>query len=312
MKKLPSLFWICLAFFALLFAVKVFSNASKIQSEPLDPVVIADKRQESFESDEENLPLLFGNPSNAVKEISEKNNYLIEKKGYTLSYNASDLIPNWVSWHLCKSDLGESVRADNFRPDETLPVEWYAVKKADYQFKKYGFDRGHVCPSADRTFDSALNSETFYMTNMIPQAPDLNRNVWKDLESFERSLVLEGNEVYITAGPFGTGGSSSTGTWNEIPLLSNGEENGLSIKVPACCWKIILILDDGENDFSRVNENTSIIAVFMPNIQGIQLSGGWENFLVSVDYIEEKTGYDFFALLPDEIEDAIEAKVFER
>lgn len=147
------------------------------------------------------------------------------------------------------------------------------------------------------------------MTNMIPQSPDLNRIVWKDLESYERELARQGNELYIIAGQSGTGGTSATGTFTEIPLLSQSGA-GKSITVPAYCWKILLVLPDGENDFSRVTAQTTIIAVYMPNIQGLQHKGSWQHYLCSVDYIEEQTGCNFFHLLPDDIEDLLEAKVF--
>lgn len=270
-------------------------------------VPAAENAQTSWK-EAENSPLYFGNPSGATFEVQNKTNYLIVKKGYTLSYNSEKLIPNWVCWHLDSSDIGESGRADNFRPDETLPENWYAVKKADYQYKKYGFDRGHVCPSADRTSDAEKNSETFYMTNMIPQAPDLNRIVWKDLESFERNQTTEGKEVYVAAGPYGTGGKSGTGEWNSILIFKKSGE--LEMSVPSFCWKILLILDEGEQDFSRINEETEIISVFIPNEQGVQNSGGWQNYVCSVDFIEEKTGFDFFAELPDSVENLLEAKVY--
>ncbi len=256
----------------------------------------------------ENSALYFGNPSNATSDEKNTTNFLIIKQGYTLSYNSESLIPNWVLWHLDSSDIGESGRADNFRPDETLPKGWYAVKKADYQYTKYGFDRGHVCPSADRTSNAEKNSETFYMTNMIPQAPDLNRIVWKDLEAFERSEALSGKEVYIAAGPDGIGGKSGTGEWSSISIFfKNGSEK--NILVPSYCWKILLILDEGKDDFSRVSADTEIIAVYIPNEQGVQNNGGWQNYVCSVDFIEEKTGFDFFTELPDDIENALEAKV---
>lgn len=261
---------------------------------------------------EENSALYFGNPSGAVADVNVPSNYLIEHPQYTMSYNALKYIPNWVSWHLDLSDIGASERADDFRPDTSVPQGYYAVKKSDYQYTKYGFDRGHVCPSADRTATNENNSMTFLMTNMIPQSPDCNRVVWKDFEAYERELARGGKEVYIIAGPDGVGGTSGTGTWDSIEMLTGGKPNGKKIEVPAYCWKIVLILDEGENDISRVTEDTTVIAVYMPNAMGIGKNGSWEQYLVSVDYIEEKTGYDFLAPIPDSIENVIEAKVYSK
>ena len=106
------------------------------------------------EGHEENTPLYFGNPSDASGDLEAEavgQNYLMEKAQFSLSYNSETLNPAWVAWHLCSADLGEADRSDSFRPDAELPEGWYAVRKNDYKFPYYGFDRGHICPSADRT-----------------------------------------------------------------------------------------------------------------------------------------------------------------
>ena len=268
----------------------------------------------------ENTPLYWGNPSDASDNLDSDDelklefvsqNYLMEKPQFTISYNNESLNPNWVAWHLCSADLGEADRADNFRPDTELPEGWYAVRKNDYKFTYYGFDRGHLCPSADRTATSQDNSMTFLMTNMVPQAPDNNRIVWVALEKYERELVLAGKEAYIFAGPFGRGGTGDKGYFEEIAVKTkDGRE--LAITVPAFTWKILLILPEGEEDFSRLVEQAGefeVIAVCVPNQKGCGKEGSWQQYVCSVDYIEEITGYDFFELLPDDIEEEIESKV---
>ena len=258
----------------------------------------------------ENNPLYFGNPSDATyDEITNECNFLLEKQGYTVSYNNNTLCPNWVAWHLTKDDLGESTRSDKFISDKSLPQKWYAVKKNDYQFPAYGFDRGHVCPSADRTSSNEMNQETFLMTNMIPQSPDCNRIVWKDLESYERELVMQGNELYIFAGGYGTGGIGNRGYFEKIiinPKNDNDENKKYTLNVPEFCWKIILVLSNGNDDLNRIDENTKIICVSMPNQMGIQKIGSWEQFECSVNYIEEITHFDFFELLDDDLEEFLE------
>lgn len=260
----------------------------------------------------QNTPLLFGNPSGARADSAYSGNYLLEKKQYTLSYNARLLIPNWVSWHLDSGDFGAQGRGNDFRPDDTLPEQFYAVKKRDYQYKIYGFDRGHVCPSADRTASREDNSATFLMTNMIPQAPDCNRILWKNLEAFERSLAESGKELYITAGPQGTGGTGAAGYYEHIVIAAgaDGGSEELLLNVPAFCWKIILVLDDGDNDRERVTEETDVIAVCMPNAQHDGTAVFWYDYLTTVDFIEEKTGFDFFSELPCPIETVLESKIY--
>ena len=261
----------------------------------------------------EDSPLFFGNPSDALAETSLDTNYLMVKPQFTLSYNTSTLCPNWVAWHLDSVNMGDADRSDDFRPDTELPAGWYGVKKADYQYNKYGFDRGHVCPSADRTATKEDNSMTFLMTNMVPQTPDNNRVIWMHFENFERELVKQGNEVYIIAGPYGTGGTSPKGTFDNIPIkLKSGEEYFMN--VPAYTWKVLIALPSGDGDLDRLGDAalSTAIAINVPNKTGMQKTGDWEQFLCSIDEIEAMTGYDFFELLPDDIEDALEASVYVR
>jgi len=258
----------------------------------------------------ENSPLFWGNPSDSISDTAAAQNYLMEKPQFTICYNSDTLNPNWVAWHLAASDLGEADRADTFRPDTELPAGWYAVRKNDYKFTYYGFDRGHICPSADRTANTEDNSMTFLMTNMVPQAPDNNRIVWVALEKFEREQVLAGKEAYIFAGPYGKGGTGDKGYFEEIPVtLKDGRE--LSIIVPSYTWKIILFMPEGEGDFERAvtSGQAEILAVNVPNEKGCGKNGSWQQYLCSVNYIEEITGYDFFELLPDDVEEEFESSV---
>ena len=261
----------------------------------------------------EDTPLFFGNPSDALAQTSLDTNFLMVKPQFTLSYNTSTLCPNWVAWHLDSVNMGDADRSDDFRPDTELPAGWYGVKKADYQYNKYGFDRGHVCPSADRTATKEDNSMTFLMTNMVPQTPDNNRVIWMHFENFERELVKQGNEVYIIAGPWGTGGTSPKGTFDNIPIkLKSGEE--YLMNVPAYTWKVLIALPSGDGDLDRLGDAAlaTAIAINVPNKTGMQKTGDWEQFLCSIDEIEAMTGYDFFELLPDDVEDALEASVYVR
>lgn len=253
----------------------------------------------------ENSPLYFGNPSDAQSVLSLDENYLLEKVQYVVSYNAKTLCPNWVGWHLCSDDLGDSGRSNKFVADSQLPDEFYKVTQKDYQFSLYGFDRGHVCPSADRTATVEDNKVTFLMTNMVPQAPDNNRIVWNALESYERELVDAGNEVYIFAGPAGTGGIGQKGQFDYIPVTT---EDGqlLKINVPEYTWKVFLVLPAGDNDLERVTEETVAFAVCVPNVQGCNKEGSWQQYICSINYIEELTGLDFFEILDDNIEELLE------
>jgi endonuclease G len=243
--------------------------------------------------------LTMGNPSNAVVDVNQPSNYLLDKPQYAVSYNRDKGRPNWVSWHLDSTWLGSTPRQDDFRADTTLPAGWYQVQATDYSGS--GFDRGHNCPSADRTNTVASNSATFLMSNMMPQSPDNNQGPWANLETYCRTLVSSGNELYIIAGGSGSGGTGSNG--GTTTTVASGH-----VAVPSQTWKVIIVLPVGTNDVSRVTTATRTIAVIMPNTQGIR-ANDWKTYRVSVDQVESLTGFDFFSNVSTSIQSVIEATV---
>ena len=247
-----------------------------------------------------NINLAMGNPSGATTNTAFPENYLMEKPQYVLSYNRTRATSNWVSWYLNSSSRGSAPRQNDFRADNTLPSGWYQVNENDYSGS--GFDRGHMTPSADRTSTVADNSATFFMTNMIPQAPGNNQGPWEKLESYLRAQldVNGGQEVYIIAGSYGIGGTGTAGTTNTIA--------GGKVTVPSQTYKIAVILTNGIDDVNRVTTTTRVIAVIMPNIDSIR-PNDWRPYRTTVDAIEAATGLNFLTNVPVAIQDAIEAAV---
>ncbi|UEG54718.1 DNA/RNA non-specific endonuclease [Mucilaginibacter daejeonensis] len=244
----------------------------------------------------DNGDMLMGNPSNAKTDVKDPNNYLIERPYYTMSYNRSRSTPNWVSWYVGEESMGRAKRQNDFRPDDSLPKGWYRVQSNSYYGS--GFERGHNCPSADRTSSVKANSATFLMSNMIPQAPANNEYTWSNLESYERLLVKKGNEVYVIMGSYGNGGYGTQGYHTTI--------DGGHIAVPQYIWKVLVVIPSGYNDLSRVNANTRVIAVITPNNNSV--SPDWTRYLCTVRDIEKATGYDLLSKLPKAIQDAIETR----
>jgi len=245
----------------------------------------------------DNDHMLLGNPSNAGLIIDSSNNYLMRKTYYAVSYSKGRGTPNWVSWHLYAPDLGSIPRQDDFRPDGNLPPDWYFV--SDNSYSGSGFDRGHNCPSGDRTSTVEANSSTFLMTNMIPQAPFHNQVPWAIMEDSLRRLVNAGNELYIIMGNYGTGGTGNNGFANTI--------DGGRITVPASVWKIAVVIPNGNNDISRIDGSIRLIAVDMPNT--VSVNSNWKSYRTSVDAIETATGYDLLNLLPAPVQALLESRI---
>lgn len=221
-------------------------------------------------------PLLLGNPSNATPDVANENNYLMHKPQYSLSYNRSRATANWVAWRLDSSWIGSASRQDDYRPDPDLPAGWYRVEDTDYSGS--GYDRGHMCPSGDRTRSIIDNSATFLMTNMVPQYGPNNQGPWEKFETYIRTLAAAGNEIYIYSGVHG-----------QLGTIANG-----NIVVPEYTWKVILVIPNGDDDLRRINKGTRALGIIVPNFGPIASNAPWRSFRVTVKEVELLTGYDFF------------------
>lgn len=227
--------------------------------------------------------LALGNPSNAA--ASDRDNFLISGDGHALSYNNSRGTANWAAWKTTKADLGKRIVRPDFRPDPRLPAGYWRIEH--YHYSGSGYDRGHLVPSADRFGNRKLNEETFFMTNIVPQTEALNQFAWERLESYSRSLVWRGNDLYTFAGCYGEQGR-----------LKN------RVAVPTNCWKVIVILRQGET-VRAIDASTRVIAVNMPNADGIE-NDEWEKYQTTVREIEQRTGLDLLSSLPPGLQEVLE------
>jgi endonuclease G len=232
--------------------------------------------------------LLLGNPSNASTDPANRENYLMVKPFYVLSYNDAKGTPNWVSWRVIQSDLGEAPRKDDFDPDTTLPEGFTQITQHDYNGS--GFDRGHMCPHSDRAGNVEMSYATFVMTNIIPQAPNVNRKAWAQMEDYCRELVRQDHDrVYIIAGPAGQGGTGSRGMRSTI---AQGR-----VVVPASCWKVVVIVPDiGSDDVGQISAGTRVLTVEMPNDEN-SVGEEWAQYRVTPAHVEQETGLHFFTAL---------------
>ncbi len=230
----------------------------------------------------------FGIP----KDKDSTDDFIIVRPQYTLSYNHIKGVPNWVSYNLDMHWIGDQERYDGkFVKDTVLPLEWQ-ISHDDYT--NSGYDRGHMVMSKQRTKNEEDNYSTFYMTNVIPQTPDLNRILWLSLEKYCNKLaVVNDKELYVITG----------GIFHSDTTLNNARK----VAIPDSCFKIIIVMNKDEG-LDQINETTETISVVMPNAFEIN-DKNWKNYSTSIDAIEYSTGYDFLSNIPDELENKIESKV---
>lgn len=206
---------------------------------------------------------------------------IIEHTAYTLSFNREHNNPNWVAWELTNEEAdGKLTRVDNFQPDPQLP-ENHQVKHADY--KKSGYDRGHMAPAADMKWDSHAMNECFYMSNICPQTHTLNAGVWETLESACRRWAKREGSVYIVCGP----------VYKKKKQKSIGQD--LKITIPDGFFKVVLSLREGHE---------KAIGFYFDNNESKQTMN---KAATTVDEIESLTGIDFYVNINDHLEEKLES-----
>ena len=191
--------------------------------------------------------------------------------------------PVWASWDLTTADVGSAQRQDDYRPDTSLPANFYEVTTTDYNgVGNIDFNRGHMCPSEDRTDTTNDNSLLFLMDNIIPQAATNNQGVWGNFETYCRTQASGGNELLIICGPSGFG-------TNRIPSGKAAIAN--------YTWKIAVVVPLGAGTgLSRITAATRVISVKIPNSNDVVST--WQTYVTNAGTIENDTGFTFFTALP--------------
>ena len=213
---------------------------------------------------------------------------------YEICYRESYEQAEWSAYQLERAELVKNARrSDDFRPDPEISTG--SATLSDY--RKSGYDRGHLAPAADFAYSDEAMSETFYMSNMTAQSPQFNRGIWKALEEQVRAWASEYGRAYVICGP----------------VLDEPAENYATIGVnkvaiPRAFYKIILLpVYADEFDFATPDDCTdlAIHAYIIPNRQ---CDANFSAYAVYVDEIESRTGMDFLYALDDSVENWIESK----
>ncbi|TDQ22788.1 DNA/RNA non-specific endonuclease [Tenacibaculum caenipelagi] len=203
---------------------------------------------------------------------------IIKHNSYQLSYNEKHEQAEWVAYSLDKSDI---VYTNRKRPFFIVDPK-VKTKSADWRnYKKSGYDKGHLCPAGDRRASQKAHDETFYTSNISPQNHEFNAGIWNKLEQKTRYWTKKYNHLYVV-----------TGGILEPNLKTIGKEN---VSVPNYFYKVLL-------DYTQ--PEIKAIAFLLPHKES---NKPLHDFVVSIDELEQKTGIDFFPELPDSIENQLEA-----
>lgn len=194
--------------------------------------------------------------------------YFLDYNGFALEFDMFAKNAKWVSYLLCKANLGSGEeRPSNFRMERRLGE----LSPRDAAYRNSGYDRGHLAPAADMAYSTESMYDSFFLTNVSPQDPGFNRGIWKRLEEQIRKFALEKDSIYVVTGPV---------LYRSLPRLGNS-----SILIPEYFYKVILKKD--------INNHQGI-AFIMKNESS---SGDLKAYTVSIDSVEVLTGINFFPLL---------------
>ncbi|NJB71903.1 endonuclease G [Saonia flava] len=203
---------------------------------------------------------------------------IVHHDHFSLSYHEKYEQAEWVAYVLRKNHLTYDDRERPYFIEDPK----VKTKSADWRnYKRSGYDRGHLCPAGDRRFSEYAYNETFYTSNISPQDRDFNAGVWNRLEMQVRQWAKKYGDIQVV-----TGGILEKGLW------TIGEED---VAIPKYYYKIV----------SRGNvKNPKVLAFLIPHEES---TSSLKNFVVTVDELERMTKIDFFEKMPDALESKFEA-----
>ena len=204
---------------------------------------------------------------------------IIDRPGYALGYIEYHEQPAWVIYIMTKAEATTKVakRTNKFRSDPEIPTG--SATTGDY--RRSGYDRGHLAPAADMAFSGQTMADSFFMSNMSPQKPAFNRGIWKDLEALVRNFAITERRIVVVTGPI-------------LPKEKTVTIGANRVTVPTHYYKVIFDLTPPQK----------MIAFILPNEGSDKLL---REFAVSVDAVEKATGLDFFSKLPKEKQKQLES-----
>lgn len=204
------------------------------------------------------------------------------KRNYSFYWDSENYVSHWVAYPLnaglLKGNYGRYDSNGGGFPDDPILTD-LGMKQPHLYSSSYGggWTRGHQIPSADRQEKEAVNMATYYVTNMTPQQYDFNGEIWARLEGKVRTYAKNCDTLYVC-----------TGCDIHQPLGYTGNKSGVSAAIPSAYYKALL---------RRKGNDWSAVGYYLPHSKEIA-GGDFQQYSMSIEALEKKTGVDFFANLP--------------
>lgn len=212
---------------------------------------------------------------------------VLRNDGFMLGYSDLRGVPLWVSYAL--QSIPET--APHYKRPSVFSADWRSLNRVTHDdYQRSGYDRGHMAPNyaISRLYGQEAQLQTFLMTNIAPQKPNLNQKLWQRLESVESDYFAPWfGEIWVLTGPiFSAPAERLASAWN--------------VEIPDAFYKIYAVP-------GTQGQPPRVLAFIMP--QNVRGNESLLQYTVTVDKVEELTGLDFFAALPDAVEQRAEAAV---
>lgn len=237
------------------------------------PVVLDEERKGGLNSFTRNTDFVL-----PLKKVPEQ---FLYRKGYMVSYNKENKLPNWVAWHLTANHVDGTVKRPGNGWHEDTDVPSPRATRKDY--KKSGWTHGHMCPAGDNRWDAGAMYDSFLYTNCCPQHNDLNTGTWNQIEISCRRWAEKYGDVYIVCGPI-------------LFRQQHATIGANKVVVPEAFFKVIVCL----------NGKTPKGIGFICRNNGEK--GKKSLYVNSIRQVERVTGMTFFPNLPKNLSDAVKSK----
>ncbi len=220
--------------------------------------------------------LVYGGKPQTLHELN-----ILENTSYYSAYSEKKRNPLWVAYRL---DYFKGQNKHS-RPGKFITDFRTKARISPGGYSKTGYDRGHMCPNSAiaARYGKQGQIETFLMSNICPQKPELNRKVWERLERLEEGYANKFGGIWIITGPIFD---------QHVEILNQ------QVEIPDAFFKILIDEDKGK---------VRVLPFIVPqNVTGKEILN---EFLTSVDEIEKQTGLDFFTPMDKEFQDKLESFV---
>lgn len=218
------------------------------------------------------------------------------QRNFTICFDREHKLATWVAYPLHKSHIGSTGRTDAWGYGPGVPTQYQPNLSSSYVGN---YDRGHQIPSGDRTGSREMNEDTFYYTNMTPQASQFNQGGWASLESDVRSEICS-DTLYVVTGALFLGSNDSS------IAKQTTDKSGKTCPIPSHYYKVLLRTKNGNTGKAIKNiTNASEIKAIAILIKHKSTCNIQTSDYISISELERQSGYTFFPALNDAIEDEV-------